>query len=483
MQTLKRRYTIVIVTHNMQQAARVAELTAFFSLEVSGGKRPGALVEYDETERMFTRPRTRARATTSQAASAEQRLLGRAAAATLIASLGDMLEQRLAALPAVDRAAAVRRAAGAAGARVPVSSMRRMRSTSLSSASTSCRSRPSFDRAPRRERGRGSPSRRSARRDPTAVRRSARSARRGGARDRPPTRPRSRPPPERATARQAAARWAAPDRCVADERSDPASHRVSNLPVPPGSCQLACGVVVSVLFFFTEEFTGEVTVLVALAASRAAHFDGLGREARRGGGLIADLLGGGFGRARFGGGRAARRPGGARAVSPVPGSPRHPRRRPSRPERLGPLGLRAVARAADQDADAHREQQSAHPRDQRAARRHPRSSGVRRLARRAGGARAVRHGGETPLAAPFSALHAVALIEAIGAPHCAQRSSLALATACAGRVTGEPLGSRLPVSRLVGASSASGNVVTSTESMGSLLKGAARPEPEPQRFV
>ena len=56
MQDLKSTYTLVIVTHNMQQAARVAERTAFFSLDVSGGKRTGVLVEYDETEKLFTRP-------------------------------------------------------------------------------------------------------------------------------------------------------------------------------------------------------------------------------------------------------------------------------------------------------------------------------------------------------------------------------------------------------------------------------------------
>jgi phosphate transport system ATP-binding protein len=54
---LKHRYTIVIVTHNMQQAARVADRTAFFSLDVSGGKRVGALIEYDDTATIFTRPR------------------------------------------------------------------------------------------------------------------------------------------------------------------------------------------------------------------------------------------------------------------------------------------------------------------------------------------------------------------------------------------------------------------------------------------
>jgi phosphate transport system ATP-binding protein len=56
MQTLKNRYTIVIVTHNMQQAARVAERTAFFSLDVSDGRRRGVLVEYEDTEVMFTQP-------------------------------------------------------------------------------------------------------------------------------------------------------------------------------------------------------------------------------------------------------------------------------------------------------------------------------------------------------------------------------------------------------------------------------------------
>ena len=51
---LKRRYTIVIVTHNMQQAARVADRTAFFSLNAA---RVGTLIEYDETDRMFINPR------------------------------------------------------------------------------------------------------------------------------------------------------------------------------------------------------------------------------------------------------------------------------------------------------------------------------------------------------------------------------------------------------------------------------------------
>ena len=56
MQDLKSSYTLVIVTHNMQQAARCAERTAFFSLDVSEGRRTGVLVEYDDTEKLFTRP-------------------------------------------------------------------------------------------------------------------------------------------------------------------------------------------------------------------------------------------------------------------------------------------------------------------------------------------------------------------------------------------------------------------------------------------
>jgi phosphate transport system ATP-binding protein len=56
MHELKRDYTLVIVTHNMQQAARVADLTAFFSLEVGDGKRTGVLVEYDTTDKIFTNP-------------------------------------------------------------------------------------------------------------------------------------------------------------------------------------------------------------------------------------------------------------------------------------------------------------------------------------------------------------------------------------------------------------------------------------------
>jgi phosphate transport system ATP-binding protein len=56
MHELKRDFTLVIVTHNMQQAARVADMTAFFSLEVKDGRRSGILVEYDETSTIFTHP-------------------------------------------------------------------------------------------------------------------------------------------------------------------------------------------------------------------------------------------------------------------------------------------------------------------------------------------------------------------------------------------------------------------------------------------
>jgi len=58
MQELKADYTIVIVTHNMQQAARVSDMTAFFTAEVDAAadRRAGVLVEFDRTEKIFTRP-------------------------------------------------------------------------------------------------------------------------------------------------------------------------------------------------------------------------------------------------------------------------------------------------------------------------------------------------------------------------------------------------------------------------------------------
>jgi phosphate transport system ATP-binding protein len=57
MHSLKGRFTIVIVTHNMQQAARVADRTAFFSLETGGDKPVGTLIEVGETEQIFSSPR------------------------------------------------------------------------------------------------------------------------------------------------------------------------------------------------------------------------------------------------------------------------------------------------------------------------------------------------------------------------------------------------------------------------------------------
>ncbi len=55
---LKSRFTIVIVTHNMQQAARASDVTAFFNLEESG--KPGRLVEVGATETIFTNPTQKA---------------------------------------------------------------------------------------------------------------------------------------------------------------------------------------------------------------------------------------------------------------------------------------------------------------------------------------------------------------------------------------------------------------------------------------
>ena len=57
---LKEQYTIIMVTHNMQQASRVADLTAFFNTEIDEhGKRTGRLVEFSPTEQMFNTPTTK----------------------------------------------------------------------------------------------------------------------------------------------------------------------------------------------------------------------------------------------------------------------------------------------------------------------------------------------------------------------------------------------------------------------------------------
>jgi len=57
MQELKKRFTIAIVTHNLQQAKRVADKTAFFYVDTTQGGRTGYLVEYEPTEKMFNAPR------------------------------------------------------------------------------------------------------------------------------------------------------------------------------------------------------------------------------------------------------------------------------------------------------------------------------------------------------------------------------------------------------------------------------------------
>jgi phosphate transport system ATP-binding protein len=54
MMELKDNYTIVIVTHNMQQAARVSDRTGFFTIEGTG--EPGRLVEIDDTPKIFANP-------------------------------------------------------------------------------------------------------------------------------------------------------------------------------------------------------------------------------------------------------------------------------------------------------------------------------------------------------------------------------------------------------------------------------------------
>ena len=58
MQEIKMKYTIVIVTHNMQQAARVSDRTAFFTTEINleSDRRTGRLVEYNQTGKMFSNP-------------------------------------------------------------------------------------------------------------------------------------------------------------------------------------------------------------------------------------------------------------------------------------------------------------------------------------------------------------------------------------------------------------------------------------------
>ena len=137
MHELKHRYTIVIVTHNMQQAARVADRTAFFSLDPH--ERVGTLVEYDDTSVIFSNPATPGHATTSRAGSASRPGLRQCDAlrtsaiesgVTWASSGWPHCQQNeapvLCGAPQLAHAPAM-----------PVSSRRRMRSTSLSSASAS----------------------------------------------------------------------------------------------------------------------------------------------------------------------------------------------------------------------------------------------------------------------------------------------------------------------------------------------------------
>ena len=57
MQDLKKKYTIAIVTHNLQQAKRVADKTGFFYVDTTQGGRTGFLIEYGDTRELFQNPR------------------------------------------------------------------------------------------------------------------------------------------------------------------------------------------------------------------------------------------------------------------------------------------------------------------------------------------------------------------------------------------------------------------------------------------
>jgi phosphate transport system ATP-binding protein len=57
MQELKKKYTIAIVTHNLQQAMRVADKTGFFYVDTSQGGRTGYLVEFGDTKQIFEDPK------------------------------------------------------------------------------------------------------------------------------------------------------------------------------------------------------------------------------------------------------------------------------------------------------------------------------------------------------------------------------------------------------------------------------------------
>ena len=69
MKELKKKYTIAIVTHNLQQAKRVADMTAFLYVDTSQGGRTGYMVEYGPTRRSSRSPKRSTPRTTSAASS------------------------------------------------------------------------------------------------------------------------------------------------------------------------------------------------------------------------------------------------------------------------------------------------------------------------------------------------------------------------------------------------------------------------------
>ncbi len=77
MHEMKEEYTIVIVTHNMQQAARVSDKTAFLTIDIDdhAGERTGTLVEFDATDKIFSKASDRAPRTTFPGASDDRSLL------------------------------------------------------------------------------------------------------------------------------------------------------------------------------------------------------------------------------------------------------------------------------------------------------------------------------------------------------------------------------------------------------------------------
>ena len=152
MHNLKQRFTIVIVTHNMQQAARVADRTAFFSLDTSGPSpgRNADRVRRHRDDLPWRRRSAHARLRRGQVRLAQRHHPGRRLRGQLVAGAGfempllaedrvgrDLLENRLPALPAIRRARAVRCPARRARAGGRAVLHRRIRSISASSESAS----------------------------------------------------------------------------------------------------------------------------------------------------------------------------------------------------------------------------------------------------------------------------------------------------------------------------------------------------------